>query len=77
MSKNKSTIFNSATKLVLLYTIFILGILTLAAGIRDILTGEYTEITKAILALFGGVISYVMGYYFGSKGETGAAADGK
>lgn len=73
----RKNIFNSATKIVLLYIIFILGILTLAAGLNSIFTGEYTEIAKAVLALFGGVISYVMGYYFGSKGETGSAGNGK
>ena len=74
MHKN---ILSSATKIVLLYIIFILGILALAAGMVSIITGEYTEIAKAVLSLFGGVISYVMGYYFGSKGETGSAGANK
>lgn len=67
-----SNIFSSATKLVLLYVVLILGVLTLVAGIHSVLSGEYTEIAKAIFTLFGAVVTYVMGYYFGRKEEAQA-----
>ena len=63
----KSEILNSATKLVLLYLIFILGTISLFAGIWDIVHAQFSEVTKIILALFGSVVNFVAGYYFSER----------
>ena len=62
-------ILESASKMVLLYLVFILGILALIAGTHSILAGQFDDAAKAILASFGGAITFVFGFYFNSKGD--------
>ena len=64
-------ILSSATKLVLLWVVFILGVLSLFAGIVSVLQGTFSEAAKVILASFGGTLTIVIGFYFGSlmKGQ--------
>lgn len=63
-------ITQSATKLVLLYLILILGILALFAGGWSVMTGEFNDASKVILASFGSALTLVLGFYFAYKGET-------
>lgn len=63
-------IFSSASKLVLLYIILILGLLALVAGIFSVITGSFTEASKVILGAFGVALNFVLGFYFGYKGDT-------
>lgn len=70
-------IFNSASKLVLLYIVGILGILTLLAGGWSVITGTFGEAAKIILAAFGTSLTFVMGFYFGSKGDPSQPYAGK
>ncbi len=72
-----NNITSSASKLVLLYIIAILGILSLFAGVWSIATGTFGEAAKIILALFGTANSFVLGFYFGSKGESSQPFAGK
>lgn len=72
-----NNITSSASKLVLLYIIAILGILSLFAGVWSIATGTFGEAAKIILALFGTANSFVLGFYFGSKGESNQPFAGK
>ncbi len=65
-----NNITSSASKLVLLYIVAILGVLALTAGIFSIVTGTFGEASKEIISAFGTVITLVLGYYFGYKGET-------
>lgn len=62
-------ITHSASKLVLLYIVAIIGILALIAGAYSILTNTFGEASKIILASFGTVLTLVLGYYFGYKGD--------
>lgn len=70
-------IFESASKMVLLYLVFILGILALAAGGVSVWTGDFNDASKAILASFGGAITFVFGFYFNSKGDPNLPGQGK
>ena len=72
-----NNITSSASKLVLLYIIAILGILSLFAGVWSTATGTFGEAAKIILALFGTANSFVLGFYFGSKGESNQPFAGK
>lgn len=58
-------LLSSATKLVLLYVTMILGILTTFAGIVGIWRGTLEP--KEVLALFGTIITFVIGYYFSKR----------
>lgn len=63
-------IFGSASKLVLLYIIAILGLLSLFAGAWSVATGTLSEAAKIILAAFGVALNFVLGFYFGYKGDS-------
>jgi hypothetical protein len=70
-------IFTSASKIVLLYLVLILGILALFAGAHAVWTGQFNDAEKAILASFGGAITFVFGFYFNSKGDPSLPNAGK
>lgn len=63
-------ITQSASKLVLLYIISILGLLALIAGGYSVFTNTFGEASKIILASFGVALNFVLGFYFGYKGDT-------
>ena len=65
-------ITNSASKLVLLYIITILGLLALLAGAYSVLTNTFGEAAKIILGAFGVALNFVLGFYFGYKGDSSA-----
>lgn len=65
-----NNITKSASKLVLLYIIAILGILSLVAGIFSVITGTFSEASKIILSAFGVALNFVLGFYFGYKGDS-------
>lgn len=62
-------IMSSASKLVLLFLVAILGILALVAGTHAILAGTFSDAEKAILTAFTGAVTFVFGFYFNSKGD--------
>jgi len=70
-------IISSASKMVLLFLVVILGILALVAGIHSVLSGEFNDASKAILTAFTGAITFVFGFYFNSKGDTTLPYGGK
>jgi steroid 5-alpha reductase family enzyme len=72
-----TNITSSASKLVLLFLVLVLGILALIAGYHSVMTGDYNDASKAILASFGGAIIYVFGFYFNSKGDSNLPNAGK
>lgn len=72
-----SKITGSASKLVLLSIIAVLNILSIVAGVYSVMTGTFSEAAKVILALFGTANSFVLGFYFGSKGEPSEPFAGK
>lgn len=63
-------ITSSASKLVLLYIVMILGILGLVAGIYSVVTQSFGEASKIILSAFGVALNFVLGFYFGYKGDS-------
>jgi len=63
-------ITKSASKLVLLYVVFILGLLTMFAVCWDVTHGTFNEITKIIVGIFGSSVTFLFGFYFGYKGDT-------
>lgn len=65
-----NNITKSATKLVLLYIVGILGILALVAGVYSIITETFSEAAKVVIGSFTGSVTFLLGYYFGYKGET-------
>lgn len=65
---NKIT--ESASKLVLLYVMGILGILALVAGVYSVITQTLGEGAKMILLAFTGAITFLLGFYFGYKGDS-------
>ena len=60
---------SSASKIVLLYLVAILGILALVAGTYSVVTGDFNDASKAVMASFGAAITFVFGFYFNSKGD--------
>lgn len=70
-------ITKSASKLVLLYIVAILGVLALFAGIWDVVHGQFGEVTKIILAVFGSAVNFLFGFYFASKGDPSLPNSGK
>ena len=70
-------IFQSASKIVLLFLVFILGVLALIAGIHSVLSGEFNDASKAIITSFGGALTFVFGFYFNSKGDQNLPNAGK
>lgn len=67
-------ISQSASKLVLLGLIGALVILTVTAGIWDIVHGQFGDASKEILDAFKASLGFVMGYYFG-RGTPTTGAD--
>lgn len=65
-----NNITKSASKLVLLYIIAILGLLSLFAGGYSVVTQTFGEASKIILSAFGVALNFVLGFYFGYKGDT-------
>jgi uncharacterized membrane protein HdeD (DUF308 family) len=72
-----SKIMSSASKLVLLYLVAILGVLALIAGVHAVITGTFNDAEKAILVAFTGAVTFVFGFYFNSKGDPSEPHDGK
>lgn len=72
---NKIT--SSATKIVLLYIVAILGLLALLAGGWSIVSGTFSEAAKIILAAFGVALNLVLGFYFAYKGDSTEPFAGK
>jgi hypothetical protein len=70
-------ITKSASKLVLLYIIGLLGVLSLAAGLFSIFTQTFGEAAKVIITAFVGAVTFLLGYYFGAKGDTTQPYGGK
>lgn len=56
----------SASKIVLLWIVLVLGLLAAFAGYHSIVTGEFSDASKVILAAFVSVLNFVCGYYFGT-----------
>lgn len=72
-----NSITKSASKLVLLFIVAILGILSLAAGFYSIFTQTFGEAAKMIITAFTGAVTFLLGYYFGSKGDSNQPYGGK
>lgn len=70
-------ILKSASKLVLLYIIGLLGLLTLFVGVWSVINGTYGEAEKLVLGGFNSTLTFVLGFYFGSKGEPNEPYAGK
>lgn len=63
-------ITKSASKLVLLYVVLILGLITSFSVVWDITHGSFNELTKIILGVFSSSVTFLFGFYFGYKGDT-------
>lgn len=72
-----SDITKSASKLVLLYIVGILGVLALVAGIYSLTTETFSEAAKIVLGSFTGSVTFLLGFYFGSKGDPNQPYAGK
>lgn len=70
-------ISSSASKIVLLFLVFVLGVLALIAGYQSVMTGEFNDASKAILTAFTGALTFVFGFYFNSKGDPTKEYGGK
>lgn len=70
-------IIQSASKLVLLYVVGILGLLTLFAGAWSVVTGDFGKAAELILGAFASTLTFVLGFYFGSKGDPSEPYAGK
>lgn len=70
-------IFSSASKIVLLYIVLILGILALFSGVWSVIHNDLNETTKLIFGLFASCVTFVMGFYFNSKGDPDEPYAGK
>jgi len=68
-------ILKSASKIVLLLIILALVLLTAFAGVVGILKGTLEP--KEIITLFGTALTFVLGYYFGNKGDNNLPYGGK
>ena len=64
-------ITKSASKLVLLTLIGVVAVLSIIAGIHDVLAGQFSEVTKVILLAFTNALTFVLGFYFNYKGSEG------
>lgn len=60
-------LFESASKLVLISLIAVLNLIVLIAVIGAIFKG-FGDMEKLILAMFSNALSFVLGYYFNTKG---------
>lgn len=72
-----NNITGSATKLVLLFIVFILGMMALFAVVWGIVTNQVSEITTAIFASFSGIVGVVVGHYFNKPGDPTISGGGK
>lgn len=70
-------ISTSASKIVLLYIVGILGVLTLIAGGYSVVTETYGDAAQVIITAFSGAVTFLFGFYFGSKGEPSEPYAGK
>lgn len=70
-------ISSSASKIVLLFLVGILGLMAMVAGIYSILTDTYGDAATIILIAFSNALSLVLGYYFNSKGDPTLPNSGK
>ena len=68
-------ILSSASKLVLLFVVFILGITAAFAAVWGIV--HSTLDPKELVTQFGTAVTFVLGFYFGSKGEPSSPMAGK
>lgn len=59
-------LLSSPTKIVLLFLVGIMGLLTTIAVIFDIAHGTFSDLTVALLAIFVPSVTLVMGYFFGA-----------
>lgn len=73
----QNNITNSASKLVLLFIVAILGLLALFSGVWAVIHGTFGDMEKTIIGLFGTAVTFVLGFYFGSKGDPSLPASGK
>ena len=60
-------ILNSATRLTLLWVMFILGLLMGYTGVIGIWRGTLDP--KDILAIFSSVVSFIVGFYFSKRDD--------
>lgn len=72
-----TNILQSASKIVLLFLVGILGVLALIAGTHGILTGSFNDAEKAVLTAFTGAVTFIFGFYFNSKGDPALPNAGK
>lgn len=70
-------ITSSASKIVLLWIMGILGIMALFAGIYSVATNTFGDASKVILASFAAANTFLLGFYFNSKGDTSLPNAGK
>ncbi len=70
-------IFKSASKIVLLALVAVLGLLSIVAGVVSIVTDNFGEASKVILLAFGNALTFVFGFYFNSKGDPNQTFGGK
>ena len=68
-------ILKSASKIVLLLIVVALVLLALFAGVMGILRGTLDP--KELIALFGTALTFVLGFYFGNKGDNNLPYGGK
>lgn len=68
-------ILKSASKIVLLLVVITLVVLALFSGIWGVINN--TLAPKEIIALFATALTFVMGYYFGAKGDPNQPLSGK
>lgn len=70
-------ITSSATKLVLLYIVLILGLLASFAVVWGIIHDNVNELTIAIVTSFTGIVGVVIGHYFNKPGDPTLPGGGK
>jgi len=70
-------LFKSATKVVLLLLMVALVLTAMFATIYSVVTNNFSEPAKIILTLFGSAVTFVMGFFFGYKGDTNQPNAGK
>jgi hypothetical protein len=72
-----NAINKSAAKMVLLGLVGTLIVLSLVAGIYSILTGSYGDAAGIIMVAFSNALSFVLGFYFNTKGDASLPYGGK
>lgn len=72
-----SNITKSATKLVLLFLVGVLGLLTVFVVVWSVIHDNISDLTTAIFAAFSGIVGVVVGYYFNNKGDQSQPFGGK